>query len=389
MPAPPRAIHRLGLVRVLLDVSAVPPRPVGAGVYTVALVRGLDQHPEVELHLAARRDDVNRWNTLAPRATLHATVPNRRPARLIWEQTRGAALAANVSADVWHGPHYTMPRALGSTASVVTIHDLTFFDHPEWHERVKVAYFRHMIQYAARYASVLVCDSEHTAARLRVHCEPRGEVRVVRLGVDHERFSPASDDTALGLLAPHGIEPPFVAFAGTLEPRKNLPALIEAFARIAKTRPDVRLVLAGGDGWGVDAVRDAITTSGTATRIVRPGYLDDQTLVALLGHAAAVAYPSFEEGFGLPALEALACGTPLVASDSSAIREVVGDAGLLVAPNDVDAIAGALARILDDPQLAARLRNAGPARAAAYTWARCVDGYVAAYEHALHQRVPA
>jgi glycosyltransferase involved in cell wall biosynthesis len=376
-------------VRVLLDVSAVPPRPVGAGVYTLALAHGLDRHNDVDLHLAARRDDADRWNTLTPNATVHATVPNRRPARLIWEQVRGAALAARAAADVWHGPHYTMPRGLGRTASVVTVHDLTFFDHPEWHERVKVAYFRRMTNFAARNASVLVCDSEYTAARLEVRCEPRGEVRVVPLGVDHERFSPAPNDTSLALLAPHGIEPPYMAFAGTLEPRKNLPALIDAFAQIAKTRPGVRLVLAGGNGWGADAVRDAIAASGAATRILRPGYLDDATLVALLRHATAVAYPSFEEGFGLPALEALACGTPLVASDSSAIREVVGDAGLLVPPDDATAIAGALARVLDDPELAARLRAAGPPRAAAFTWARCVDGYVAAYEHARKARVAA
>jgi glycosyltransferase involved in cell wall biosynthesis len=320
---------------------------------------------------------------------VHATVPNRRPARLVWEQARGAALAARVGADIWHGPHYTMPRALQGTASVVTVHDLTFFDHPEWHERVKVAYFRRMIHFAARHASVLVCDSEYTAARLRVHSEPCGEVRVVPLGVDHERFSPASDDAELALLATHGIEPPYIAFAGTLEPRKNLPALIDAFARVANTRPNVRLVLAGNDGWGADAVRDAIAASGAATRILRPGYLDDPTLVALLRHAAAVAYPSFEEGFGLPALEALACGTPLVASDSSAIREVVGDAGILVPANDTGAIADGLAGILDDPALAARLRTAGPARAATFTWTRCVDGYVEAYERALLSRVPA
>jgi glycosyltransferase involved in cell wall biosynthesis len=361
---------------------------VGAGVYTLALVQGLDRQAGVDLHLAARRNDVDRWNTLAPSATVHASVPNRRPARLAWEQTRGAALAARVAADVWHGPHYTMPRALGRTASVVTVHDLTFFDHPEWHERVKVAYFRRMIHFAARHASVLACDSEYTAERLRVLCEPRGDVRVVALGVDHERFFPAAGDTDLALLEPHGIEPPYIAFAGTLEPRKNLPALIDAFARVAPSRPNVRLVLAGNDGWGADAVRNAIAASGAATRILRPGYLDDPTLVALLRHAAAVAYPSFEEGFGLPALEALACGTPLVASDSSAILEVVGDAGLLVPPNDAGAIADALARILDDPQLSARLRSAGPARAAAFTWTRCVDGYVDAYEHASHSRVP-
>jgi glycosyltransferase involved in cell wall biosynthesis len=374
-------------MRVLLDVSAVPPRPVGAGVYTLALAHGLAERSDVELHLAARRNDATRWGGIAPKAVVHASVPDPRPLRLLWEQTRGAALAAHIQADVWHGPHYTMPRGLHA-GTVVTVHDLTFFDHPEWHERVKVRYFRRMIRYAAENASVLVCDSEYTASRLQARCDPRGEVRVVPLGVDLDRFAPTTNRAAdLGLLAAHGIEPPYIAFAGTLEPRKNVPTLIDAFTRVAPTHPNLRLVLAGGDGWGATAVRDATAESGVATRIQRPGYLDDATLVALLRNAELVAYPSFEEGFGLPALEALACATPLVTSDSSAIREVVGDAGLLVAPDDAGALAAAIARILDQPDTARRLRSEGPKRASEYTWDRCVDAYVDAYERAQHSRV--
>jgi glycosyltransferase involved in cell wall biosynthesis len=377
-------------VRVLLDVSAVPARPVGAGVYTVALAHGLVTHSDVELHLAARRDDVDRWAQLAPTAIVHGAVPLRRPLRLVWEQARGAALARRVAADVWHGPHYTMPLALDVPA-VVTVHDMTFFDHPEWHERTKVAYFRRMIRSAAARADALMCDSAFTAARLRALLSPSGSVTVVPLGVDRTRFGSTAQTKVddLRLLAAHGIEPPFIAFAGTLEPRKNVPALIDAFARIARTHPDVRLVIAGGDGWGVDAVRTAVANSGIATRIVRPGYLDDDTLVALLRRADVVAYPSFEEGFGLPALETLACGTPLVTSTGSALAEVVGDAAVVVDPNDVAALAGAIASILDDHARSEELRAAGPRRAAEFTWSRCVDGCVDAYREATRERVRA
>ena len=370
-------------MRVLLDVSAVPARPVGAGVYTVALASGLAAHSAVDLHLLTRTSDDERWATLAPGAEVHAAVPNRRPTRLAWEQARAARLAEHVQPDVWHGPHYTMP-VRAKVPCVVTIHDLTFFDHPEWHERSKVFFFKRMIRASARHAKVLVCVSAYTADRLRALVAPRGEVVVAHHGVDHERFVTAGDPAADRVaLAPHGVEPPYIAFASTIEPRKNVPTLVDAFARVATDRPDLRLVLAGSDGWGARDARDAIAASGVATRIIRPGYVDNGTLPALFRQASVVAYPSFEEGFGLPALEGLACGAPVVTTAGSALGEVVGDAALLAPADDAAALAGAIASVLDDPALEARLREAGPRRAAQFTWSRCVEQHVEAYERAL------
>jgi glycosyltransferase involved in cell wall biosynthesis len=370
-------------VRVLLDVSAVPARPVGAGVYTVALASGLAAHSAVDLHLLTRTRDDERWHALAPGAEVHAAVPDRRPARLAWEQTRATAVVARVQPDVWHGPHYTMPLR-ATVPRVVTIHDLTFFDHPEWHERSKVFFFRRMIRAAARHAAALICVSEYTADRLRALVVPHGEVVVAYHGVDHERFVPDADpEDDRAALAPHGVEPPFVAFASTIEPRKNVPTLVDAFARVAAGRPDLRLVLAGSDGWGAREARDAIAASGVATRIIRPGYVDNGTLPALFRQAAVVAYPSYEEGFGLPALEGLACGAPVVTTAGSALSEVVGDAALLAPADDPAALAAAIATVLDDPTVAARLRRDGPVRAAQFTWARCVERHVEAYERAV------
>ncbi len=188
--------------------------------------------------------------------------------------------------------------------------------------------------------------------------------------------------------ARHGITTPYIAFASTIEPRKDVPTLVRAFARIASAHPDLRLVVAGGDGWGVVAARAAIAGSGVATRILRPGYVDDATLGALFRRAEVIAYPSLFEGFGMPALEALASGTPLVTTSGSSLDEVVGDAGLLVPPADPDALARALTTVLDEPAVAARLRHAGPARAAEFTWERSVDAHVEAYGRALrhHER---
>ena len=370
-------------MRVLLDVSAVPARPVGAGVYTIQIASRLAAHPDVDLVLVTRVDDADRWAEIAPDAELHAEVPTRRPARLVWEQRRAPELARRVRADLWHGPHYTMPLRVG-IPSVVTIHDLTFFDHPEWHERSKVAFFRRMIRASVRRATGLISVSDHTARRLEAVLHPTQPVTVAAHGVDHERFTTAADPAAdLATLARTGIAEPYVAFVGTIEPRKDVPALVRAFAAIADAHPGLRLVLAGADGWGADAVRDTVAASGRTTRILRPGYLPAEALAPFLRRAAVVAYPSLEEGFGLPALEALACGAPVVTTSGSAMADVCGDAALLVPPARPDLLAAALGTVLDDPATAARLRAAGPVRAAGFTWESALDAHLRAYRLAV------
>jgi glycosyltransferase involved in cell wall biosynthesis len=355
-------------------------------MYTLAVARGLAARDDVDLLLLTRRGDAERWTGIAPDAEVHALAPNRRPARLVWEQAAGPGVARRLRPDVWHAPHYTMPLR-SKVPTIVAMHDLTFFDHPEWHERSKVAYFRRMMTAAARRADAIVTGSHDAADRLRSRLHPSAEIVVIHHGVDHERFTSAADEQAdRAALERHGIASPYIAFASTIEPRKDVPTLVRAFARIAPAHPDVQLVLAGGDGWGVAEARAAIASSGVATRVLRPGYLDDATLAALFRRAAAVAYPSLAEGFGMPALEALASGAPLVTTSGSSLDEIVGDAALLVPPADATALAGALERLLEDEQLVSRLRTAGPARATAFTWTRSVDAHVDVYRRTAGTR---
>jgi glycosyltransferase involved in cell wall biosynthesis len=372
------------VVRLLLDVSAVPERPVGAGVYTIELTRALAAAGEAELHLLARRDDASRWHRLAPAATCHPLVPSPRPARLAWEQGRGPALARRLSIDVWHGPHYTLPLRL-DTPAVLTVHDLTFFGHPEWHERAKVTFFRPMTRAAAARAAALVAVSPSTARRLGEVLHPAAPVLTIPHGVDHARFhpAPAGDPDDLAVLQGLGVRPPYVAFVGTLEPRKAVPDVVAAFARLALARPELRLVLAGRDGWGTEAVREAVAASGVATRVLRLRWVAPEALPALLRQAEAVAYPSLEEGFGLPALEALACGAPLVTSAGSPMEELAGTAALAVPPGDPDALALALERLLEDGELARQLRKAGPEVAAEHTWEESARRHLEAYRLAV------
>ncbi|MGI9118831.1 MAG: glycosyltransferase family 4 protein [Acidimicrobiales bacterium] len=370
----------LTVPNVALDVSAVPAQPAGAGVYVLRLVEALATAGHVELDLVAAAGDGRRWEEIAPQARIHAVAPGRRPARLVWEQAHAPALAQRLGG-LWHGPHYTLPLR-ANVPLVVTIHDLTFYDHPEWHLRSKVVYFRRMIRASAERADVVVCVSEHTAARLHALLAPKAPVVVIPHGVDHRRFRVDQDDD-LGRLAALGVRPPFVAFTGTLEPRKNVPALVRAMARLAPGHPDLQLVLAGHRGWGGGEVDAAVSSSALDGRVLPLGYVDDGVVPALYRQSAAVAYPSLEEGFGLPTLEAMACGAAVVTTSGSAMQEMVEDAAQLVPPGDEEALTGALEALVAGGAEVDRLRAAGPVVAAPHTWDRCAERQVAVYRRAL------
>jgi glycosyltransferase involved in cell wall biosynthesis len=386
-PAP--VSDRLALT---LDVSAVPVDPVGAGQYTLHLASALARRPDLDLTLIGRRDDRERWTETAPGARLVAAAPRRRPLRLAWEQVALPGLVRRLDASVHHGPHYTMPER-SSVPTVVTVHDLSFFEAPQWHDRSKVVLFKRAIRVAARRAAAVVCPSRVTADQLARWCQVDAEVFVAHHGVDARRFAPhetepGADGAALGRIDTRlGQGRPSLVFVGTLEPRKDVPSLVQAFDRIADRHPDALLVLAGGDGWGAGAVDQAIAAASSGRRIVRTGYVADAAIPALLRSAVAAVYPALYEGFGLPALEALACGTPLITTSGTAMEEVAGDAATLVSPGDTVGLAEALDAALgsgpaSDSGERDRQRRLGLDIAAAHTWEQSANRHVEAYRFA-------
>ena len=320
-----------------------------------------------------------------------------------------------VPGDLVHAPSLGIPPP-GRRPLVVTIHDLAFQTHPECYPSRGRAFHERGLAIARAEAAAVVVPSEATAAELRDAGFEPGRIHVAHHGIDLAPLSPLEapgpDFPAASLnpmqpMHPHwqpsqgplgasvsaagdqdtpvlGLKPrSYLLFVGTVEPRKGIDVLLTAHAALRRQgHPDLRLVIAGPPGWGETPMLDG-------PGVVAPGRIDEVTLDALYRGAAALAVPSRSEGFGLPALEAMARGCPVVASDAGALPEVVGDGGLLVKPGDADDLAGALHRMLTDDSLATSLGAAGHRRAATFTWSRCTAAHIAAYQAALGRPGPA
>ena len=362
---------------VAIDVSAVHPRSGGAGTYVHGLIGALPEAGIRPVLLARRSDSPARWPGTGP---FLRVAPAARPLRLLWEQTRlvSALRTSAPDATVLHSPHYTMPEHLGRRvriARVVTIHDLTFFTRPRDHQRSKRWLFRRAIARAARSADAIICVSEWTASLLREISPATCPVHVIHHGIDHDRFRSAPDDGDADALRRLSLSGPYLLHLGTIEPRKNLQNLLRAYEIIcAQMAPQElpELVLAGG-AWPGVWERLRVPSVG---RVRRLGFVAPDDLPAVLRGAQVVAYPSFEEGFGVPVVEALACGTPVVTSESSVMAELADGAALLCDPHDPASIAHALVLAMEGggPPGPARVE-----RAAAFTWSSCAAAHAAVY----------
>ena len=288
----------------------------------------------------------------------------------LWTVGRLSVEMAIHPPDVLFVPAHSLPAML-PRASVATIHDLGYLHFPEEHPTVTRWLRRWSNHQSARRASRIVAISGSTRDDL-VHFEGISpeKIAVVHHGCAPE-FHPVRDAAQVAAVcARHGLDGPYLLFIGTLQPRKNLERLLAAFDKIASSRPDLLLALVGSAGWHTDRLERALSRVAAADRVRLLGYVDDADLPSLLSGSLGLAFPSLYEGFGLPAVEAMACATPVLASNTSSFPEIVGDAGLLVDPLDVDTIADGLRRLVDDAALRRHLGALGQVRAARFTWER-------------------
>jgi glycosyltransferase involved in cell wall biosynthesis len=372
--------------RVLVDATAVPADRGALGRYVDGLIAALHR-ADADIAVACQRSDEERYSTLAPKARVVAGPPAiaHRSARLAWEQTGLPLIAKQVGADVIHAPYYSTPLRPGVPV-VVTIHDVTYFAEPEVHNPLKATYIKSATRTSVRRAARLIVPSKATRDEMvrLLNADPT-RIDVAYHGVDHEIFHPPGEDERrrvsdrLGL---HGH--PYIAFLGTLEPRKNVPNLIRGWVQAVGGLNDVPpLVLAGGGGWD-DDVDAALADVPHQLRVLRPGYLRWSSLPGFFGGALVVALPSRGEGFGLPVLEAMSCGSTVLTTHRSSLPEVGGDAVAYTEP-DPESIGTALSGLIANADRRRTLANAAAARAAEFTWTASAEAHLASYQRATEQ----
>jgi glycosyltransferase involved in cell wall biosynthesis len=352
-------------------------RNAGVSQYIQALLRTLPATPDFSLTACVGTtvgDEFAGWQVRRSR------LPGRSPlARIFWEQTVLPVVLRRLRADLVHAPVNVGPFA-HPCPLVVTVHDLAFILYPETFRRGRRFYQTVLTRWTARRAERIIAVSANTAADLvRLFGVPRERIVVVPNGVD-PAYRPLPRAEVEEFRRRQGLPERFLLCVATMEPRKNLPRLLEALARVPQAPP---LVLCGGRGWYYDEVFATIERLGLQERVHLPGFISQAELPYWYNAASWFVYPSLYEGFGLPALEALACGTPCLVSRASSLPEVVGDAALLVDPADVDDIAHGLAQATGDRTLAEALRAAGPERAAQFPWSRTARETAAVYADVL------
>ncbi len=313
-------------------------------------------------------------------------LPTSRPVvRIFWEQALQPRTLRREGVDLLHSLAFAQPL-FWRGPSVISFMDLSFLRFPRAFNRANRLYLTIMARAAVRRADHLLAISEHTRQDLlRLLGASPERVTVTYCGVDSS-FKPLDPALVRAYREQHGLPERFVLYVGTLEPRKNVPRLLQAYARLRRSGGAPPLVLAGARGWRHAAIDAALDRLDLREHVRFLGYVPAAELPLCYNAATVFAYPSLYEGFGLPPLESLACGTPVVTSNASSLPEAVGNAALLVDPRDPAALAGALGAALEDESLRDRLRRSGFERARQFTWRRMAEQTVAVY-HGVQQGV--
>jgi glycosyltransferase involved in cell wall biosynthesis len=305
--------------------------------------------------------------------------------RIAWEQSRLAAVSRSL--DLLHGLAFATPLAC-ACPSVVTVHDLSFLRFPNAFRRFNRSYLSFITRISTRKATRVIAVSESTRQDIITFFGVPGErVAVVPNGVAEE-FHPADPAEVAEFRGNKGLPEHFILFLGTLEPRKNIIRLLEAYALWLRKLPAgvngaPTLVIAGAKGWFYETIFTRVNDLGLTDRVIFPGFVPTEELPWWYRAAELFIYPSLFEGFGLPVLEAMACGTPTITSNASSLPEVAGDAALLIDPADTEGLAGAMAYVLAEPEMAAKMRAAGLRQAARFSWASTAAQTAAVYRTVL------
>jgi glycosyltransferase involved in cell wall biosynthesis len=381
-------LAQFAAMTVCIDISPAVHQSAGIGRYAQQLAAALvGQHTDVEYSVFYSNCGAAKPRPPLDRLPAYPIPLEDRP----WRMRVAASHLWNRPLDgmfpgvrLFHATDHLLPK-FRRLPAVFTLHDLAFRLHPAAFPLRHRTYMSLMMPRFLRAAAVVIAVSESTRRDAeRLYRVPPGRIRVIHPGVGGS-FRPASAEAVRALRDRMQLPDRFLLYLGTLEPRKNLLRLLEAFRHVKTKDADLKLVLAGRRGWLNRDLDRVLASKGLEGEVLVPGFVPDEDLPALYGAAAAFVYPSLYEGWGSPVLEALACGAPVVTSRVSSLPEVAGDCAVYVDPRDTRSIAEGLLRILTDPALRASLRANGPVRARNFSWERAARETQVAYRDALHR----
>jgi glycosyltransferase involved in cell wall biosynthesis len=366
-------------VRIGIDYTAAVRQGGGIGRYTRNLIRALaelDAENRYRLFVAGGRRQGVGSEDWPSNYRVRSIPVSDRLMHIFWQRLRVPVPMQVVTGplDLFHSPDFVLPP-LGRTPAVVTVHDLSFLRVPDCYVPAFRGYLETAVTRAVRRADRILADSASTRQDLveLLAVEPE-RVTVLYPGVE-SRFQPVRNAEVLERVRlRYALPERFILSLSTLQPRKNFAGLVKGFGTLvrkkgfAKDWADLQLVIVGGEGWMFEDTFSAVAETGLEDRIHFTGFVDDHDLPALYSLASVFAFPTRYEGFGLPVLEAMACGTPVVTTDNSSLPEIVGDAGLLVDAGDFEALAVAMEELLVDLELRARLSRAGLERSGQFKW---------------------
>lgn len=361
-------------MRIGFDGGILTRRLTGVGIYTVRLIESLAELDSGNEIIVFANQDLKRLNLPVE------VVVSRMVNPTLFTQLKLPRLIEDRHIDILHGPNFYLPLRK-NILSVLTVHDLSAQLFPNQHS------FKHRISQrlfnpSLRRADRIIAVSAATARDIEEYYSSVSErVRVVHNGIDNS-IRPVSDKEKARVRKHYDLPERFILFIGTIEPRKNIENLIRGYSRI-HLRESVRLVISGGKGWKYDEIFELVRELRLEDSVIFTGYIDTKDLPALYSSAEVFCYPSFYEGFGLPVLESMACGTPVISSNVSSLPEVAGDAALLVNPNEPGQICDGINRVLEDEGFRRKLIDSGQKRAECFSWRKTALKTLAIYEELM------
>jgi len=368
-----------------IDATSIPKDKTGVGVYLINLIEEISKLDyNNKYYIFVQNDDIDEFrvdNDNFTIVSINSKIYRKTFFRLFWEQFELPLKLKQLNIDVLHSPHYTTPL-FTKIKKIVTFHDMTFYITPEVHTFFKRTLFKLYMLVSSKFADKILTVSKSTSNDVQNILNVKPEKITVTYNAKSYIYRPIDDSSKIETVKnKYNISNKYILFVGTLEPRKNIKNLIMAFNKYKKNnKSKIKLVIVGKKGWMYEEIFEIVKTKKLENEVIFTGFVDLEDLPFLYNGAEAFIYPSIYEGFGIPVLEAMSCGTPVVTSNISSMPEIIGDAGLTINPKDSNELFQAIKTLLINKDLRKKYGKKGLERSRKFTWKNCAKITLATYE---------